>query len=164
MTVSGNWKSYRDGNTGTSKITDTLVTFHFYVEGQGSPDVLSQAVFTEVSGLEIEIEVTPVEEGGANNYVHKLPGRTKVSDITLKNGISNSNDLWLWFKRVLGGKFERKHVSIVMVNQAGEQKARWEYHEAMPIKWVGPQLKADQSALAIQTLVLTHRGLISSNP
>jgi phage tail-like protein len=51
-----------------------------------------------------------------------------------------------------------------MVNQKGEQKARWDYEKALPIKWTGPQLKAEQSTLAIQTLVLTHKGLISSVP
>jgi phage tail-like protein len=162
MTVNGNWKSYR--NSGTSNISDTLVTYHFYVRGASDSDEVSQAVFSEVSGLEVEIEITPVEEGGVNTHVHKLPGRTKVSDITLKNGISSTNDLWLWFKRVLGGEFDRKNVSIVMVNQKGEQKARWDYEKALPIKWTGPQLKAEQSTLAIQTLVLTHKGLISSVP
>jgi phage tail-like protein len=162
MTVNGNWKSYR--NSATSNISDTLVTYHFYVRGASDSDEVSQAVFSEVSGLEVEIEVTPVEEGGVNTHVHKLPGRTKVSDITLKNGISSTNDLWLWFKRVLGGEFDRKNVSIVMVNQKGEQKARWDYEKALPVKWTGPQLKAEQSTLAIQTLVLTHKGLISSVP
>lgn len=159
MTLAGdNPKSYR--NNGTSKITDTLVTYHFYVRGQSDSDEISQAVFAEVTGLEIEIEVTSVEEGGVNDHVHKLPGRAKVSDITLKNGISKTNDLYLWFKDTLNGQFKRKNISIVMVDQRGIERQRWDFIQALPIKWSGPQLKADQSLLAIQTLVLTHRGLV----
>src|SRR5690349_4702920 len=88
--------------------TDILTAFHFYVDGTPA------AVFTEVSGLEVEIEVMNYEEGGRNDIVHRLPGRRKVSDITLKSGITTSNELWKWFNKVLQGEFERHHVSIVL--------------------------------------------------
>jgi phage tail-like protein len=133
--------------------SDIMTTFHFYVEGTPA------AVFTEVSGLEVEIEVMKVEEGGRNDIIHSLPGRRKVSDITLKSGITVSNELWKWFNQVLQGNFKRQHVSIVIVNQLRQPVQAWQFIEALPIKWSGPQLKADQTGGSIQSLVLTHRGL-----
>ena len=150
-------KSYR--NTATSNISDVWTTFHFHVAGQGD-DALTQAIFTEVSGLEVELEVTPYEEGGMNTHVHKLPGRTKVSDITLKNGIMTNNGLWDWFKEILQGTYTRKNVTITLVSEDGEHWQSWEFAQAIPIKWTGPKLKADSTVLAIQSLVLTHKGLI----
>src|SRR6478672_6668664 len=101
---------------GTTPLTygrDVITSFHFYITdahaGTG-PD----AIFTEVSGLEVEITVDPYEEGGVNDHVHKLPGRAKVSDITLKNGITTSNELWDWLKQVLQGSYKRKNISIVV--------------------------------------------------
>jgi phage tail-like protein len=154
-----NPRSYRNRAT-RGDTSDVLVTYYFYVQGQDMGDAISQAVFAEVSGLEVEIEVTPYEEGGVNDHVHKLPGRAKVSDITLRNGVTNSRELWNWFRKTMQGQFERKNVSIIMVDQQGRERQRWDFQEALPIKWTGPQLKAEQSMLAIQTLVLTHRGLI----
>ena len=139
--------------SGTSNRSDPLTTFHFHVDGVG------QAVFTEVTGLDIEVEVTNYEEGGVNDHIHRLPGRVKVSDITLKNGITVSNELWDWYKKILQGNFERRNVSIIMVDQHGAEKMRWNFIEALPVKWSGPQFKADQSQGAVQTLQLSHKGL-----
>ncbi len=154
--------SYR--GSGTNNLSDVWTTFHFYVEG-GAYDALSQAVFTEVSGLEVEIEVTKVEEGGVNDHWRNLLGRAKVSDITLKNGIMTDNSLWEWFKEILQGRYTRKNVTITMVSQfdrnSNTRKTHsWHFVNALPVKWSGPQLKADQTTLAIQTLVLTHEGLL----
>ena len=139
---------------------DLMVGCHFFVRGQSDTDAISQAFFTEVTGLEVEVEIQPVEEGGVNDHTHKLLGRAKVSDITLKNGFTNSNALWNWYKEVLNGTYNRKNISIVMVDNSGTERHRWNFKEALPIKWTGPQLKADQSAVAIQSLQLVHRGLI----
>ena len=137
----------------TTNMTDVLSTFHFYVDGVG------QAVFTEVTGLSVEVMVQDYEEGGRNDHVHRLPGRVKVSDITLKNGIMTSNELWDWYKKILQGQFERRNVSIVVVDQEGTERARWNFIEALPVKWTGPELKSGQSGGAIQALQLAHRGL-----
>jgi len=150
--------------SGTSNLSDVWTTFHFYVEG-GAYDALSQAVFSEVSGLEVEIDVTRVEEGGVNDRHRNLLGRAKVSDITLKNGIMTDNALWEWFREILQGRYVRRNVTITMVSQmyrnTNTRKIHsWHFRDALPVKWSGPQLKADQTALAIQTLVLTHDGLI----
>jgi phage tail-like protein len=140
----------------TSSRQEVLTTFHFYVDGVG------QAVFTDVSGLSVETMVQEYEEGGRNDHIHRLPGRIKVSDITLKNGITTSNELWDWWKKIMQGTFERRNVSIVMVDQTGQEVTRWSFIEALPVKWVGPEFKAGQSAAAIQSLQLAHRGLQTS--
>src|SRR4030081_598855 len=69
----------------------------FYVgigKGQGSKEI--QAVFTELSGLQVEMVLTDYEEGGTNNFVHRLPGRLKVGNITLKHGLTKSNEFLRW--------------------------------------------------------------------
>ena len=50
-------------------------TFNFAVEIEG----LLVGGFTEVSGLESEVEVEEYREGGVNGFVHKLPVRTKFA-------------------------------------------------------------------------------------
>ncbi|HKP52219.1 MAG TPA: phage tail protein [Chloroflexia bacterium] len=142
--------------TVTSKRPDVLTTFHFYVEGFGE-----QAVFTEITGLSVEVMVQDYEEGGQNDYIHRLPGRVKVSDITLRNGVTTSNEILEWFQKILEGKFERRDVTIIMVNQdkTTGRNQKWTFKRALPVKWTGPELKAGQSGAAIQSLQLTHQGL-----
>lgn len=143
------------GMTGGGVRPDPVVSAHFYIMDAAKP----AAVFTELSGLEVEIEVQNWEEGGTNDHVHRLPGRAKVSDITLRNGVTTSNDLWRWMSEVLQGTFNRKNITIALVDNKGKTIQKWEFVKAIPVKWTGPQLKSDQSAIAIQSLVLAHQGL-----
>ena len=90
-------------------------SYRFYVEIAGVP----QAVFTEVSGLQIETEITEYEEGGNNDFVHRLPGRTKIGNITLKRGMTSSNELLQWFLKIARGSIDRRNVTVIMYDSAG---------------------------------------------
>ena len=135
--------------------TDPYLTSKFYIEIQG----IEQASFAECSGLAVETEVFEYQEGGLNEYVHKLPGRSKVSNVTLKRGITDSNELWDWYRDVVQGKIERKNVSIVLYDLEGNEVMRWAFIDAYPVKWSGPAFKADANAISIETLELAHRGM-----
>jgi phage tail-like protein len=36
---------------------------------------------------------------------------------------------------------------------------RWTFEQAYPVKWSGPQFKADDNAVAVETLELAHEGM-----
>jgi phage tail-like protein len=131
------------------------VNFRFLVEIQG----FVVGGFSEVSGLQAETEVETIEEGGVNDYVHKIPKRTKYPNLVLKRGLADSDVLWNWYKCVVNGKITRTSGAIILLDLEGNQKWRWNFKEAYPVKWVGPELKADSSTIAVETLELAHNGL-----
>lgn len=133
---------------------DPFPNCRFYVEVNNS----KEAIFTEVSGLQVEMEVMEYEEGGQNDFVHRLPGRSKVSNITLKRGMIRSNDFFNWYMKIAQGTIERRNVSVVMYDVAGIEVARWNFINAYPVKWIGPQFVADGTAAAVETLELAHEG------
>jgi phage tail-like protein len=134
--------------------TDPYLGAHFFVEIEG----VDQGGFTECTGLQAEVEVTDYQEGGNNGFIHKLPGRTKFTNVVLKHGMIDSTDLWDWFQNVTRGDFERKDVSVVLYNDAQEEVRRWNLREAFPSKWIGPAFNATNAAVAIETLELAHHG------
>jgi phage tail-like protein len=137
---------------------DPLTTHSFSVEiGQ-----IQHAMFSEFSGLQAEVEVLSYEEGGCNDFVHKLPGRTKFSNITLKRGVAYTDELWLWFMQVMNGAVMRKNVSVVLYNAAHKEVKRWNFVRAYPVKWSGPAFKASENAISIETLELAHEGMMVS--
>jgi phage tail-like protein len=127
----------------------------FYVELGGSP----QAVFTEVSGLELEVDVFEYEEGGANAHVHQLPGRVRASNLTFKRGITRSTELLEWCFEVARGEINARNLTVVIYDARGEMVMRWNFENAYPVKWTGPQLSAEGTDVAIETLELAHSGL-----
>jgi phage tail-like protein len=127
----------------------------FYVMIEGIP----KAVFSEVSGLQVETEVMEYAKGGNNSFSHRLPGRTKVSNLTLKRGMTSSNEFFKWYVQTMNGKSDRRNLAVVMYDSQGEELLRWDFLNAYPVKWIGPQLEAGSNATAVETLELAHDGL-----
>ena len=118
------------------------------------------AGFKECSGLKIETEIQEYPEGGLNTYTHKLPVRAKYGNITLKRGLDEGQDLYRWYMDCIRRTVRREEISIIVYDYLGKEKQRWELHEAFPCKWTGPDLKADQGAMAVETVEIAHHGLL----
>ncbi|MEI7025321.1 phage tail protein [Paenibacillus sp. y28] len=130
-------------------------TFRFIVELDG----LQAAGFSEVSGLQSEIEYEEIAEGGVNTHFHRLPKRVKSPPLVLKRGLSLSTDLWNWYSSAMNGQITRKTGSIIMYDQDGDELCRWNFAEAYPIKWSGPELNAMRSEVAVESIEIVHNGL-----
>ena len=140
----------------TGARVDPYRNFNFLVELDG----IAQASFTECSGLEATTEVIETREGGDNVTVRKLPGKTTYADISLKWGLTDSDELWQWRQSVIQGTFQRKNGSIVIYDLTNKREVvRWNFVNAWPSKWDGPALSARGSEVAIETLVLAHEGI-----
>jgi phage tail-like protein len=143
----------------TAARVDPFRNFNFLVEIDG----ISQANFIECSGLDATTEVIETREGGNNTTVSKLPGKTTYTDITLKWGMTASNELWLWRQAVIDGAVAqmRRNGSIVLYDLTNKNEvARWNFFNAWPSKWDGPALNAKGNDIAIETLVISHEGIV----
>lgn len=136
----------------TGQRVDPFKGFNFRVEMDG----IQQAGFQEVSGLDASTDAQDYREGTDPTHVRKLPGLNKYSAITLKRGINLSDELWKWRQTVIDGKAELKTGSIVLVDDAGSDVLRWNFFNAWPSKWTGPAFNSTSSAIAVETLELTH--------
>ena len=138
-----------------AKREDPYLSFNFLVEIQS----LIVGGFSEVLGLQAETKFEEIREGGVNDHVHKLPKITEYPNITLKRGITDSDVLWKWHQDVIEGKIDRKNVFVVLLDAEGNEKWRWHLIEAYPVKWTGPDLKADGNAIAFEAVELAHNGI-----
>lgn len=118
-----------------------------------------QGGFSEVSGLALETEVVDYREGNDLPRVRKLAGMEKYTELSLKRGVTDSTELYDWYKVNKDGKTNRRAGSIVLQDETGVEKARWNFFEAWPSKWTGPTFNASSSEVAIEELVLVHEGL-----
>jgi phage tail-like protein len=154
-------------------VTDVLLTtFRFEVgfdrvTGEG-PQRLGDGGFAEVSGLEVEMEVADLEEGGRNDAVTRRIGRAKFQPLVCKRGMLGpaegevEPELWQWFQDVVTGvRPVRRYDGTVQVrDQAGTTMAVWRFSRAVPTKIVGPTLNAKSGEVAVEELHLAHEGLV----
>jgi phage tail-like protein len=116
--------------------------------------------FSEVSGLEVNTEFEEIKEGGVNHFVHKLPKISKYANLVLKRGITNSDLLFKWHQNVIMGIIDRKSLTVILVDTQKRELKKWMYQNAFPVKWTGPDLKADSNTVAIESVEMVHQGLL----
>ncbi len=134
----------------TGKRVDPYRNFNFLVEIDG----ITQAGFTECSGVGAQNDPVEYREGGMVNTTHKLPGMTKYTNLVLKWGLTDSHNLYDWFRDVSNGKVTRKNGSVIVLDLQGTEVLRWNFFDAWPTKWDGPDFTAKSTDVAIDSLEL----------
>lgn len=135
---------------------DPFRAYNFKLMIQG----VTEAHFTQCTGLGIKVHALEYREGGANQVVQKIPGRVEYANVTLHYGLTASAELWNWFLTAVAGKVERKNVSIVMLDADGTTEVmRWNLMRAWPSEWSGAPLDALAREVAIEKLTLVFETL-----
>lgn len=120
----------------------------------------ASGAFQEVTGLGAQLEVTSYPEGGRNDSVHQLPLRHSWNRITLKRGVVRDPGLWSWYQAGLADSLgARRDGAVIMLDEAGLPAKSWIFHGGLAAKWTGPDLHAEQNAVAIEQLEIAHEGL-----
>ena len=122
--------------------------FRFMVQAEGTSPL---GVFTECTLPTVEWTMQEVKEGGVNDYVHQLPGMRKKATLTLKNGIGDAK-LYDWCIKTMAENFERKALTVTMMDVSGRVFMEWNLQKVLPSKWTAPALKSDDNTIAIQSI------------
>lgn len=137
-----------------TEVVNRAVSWRYFVE----IDRVTVAEFIECGGLTVERESNGITEGGQTTYEIKLPGRLKYTNITLKRGLIDLQLLdWLLKNADTNTvKPELRNVTIYLANESGETAYTWSVKHAYPVKWTGPQLKADSNEISMEELELAY--------
>lgn len=136
---------------------DIPVVFHFKVELDGT-SADQDVRFQEVTGLSAEVSTEEFREGGLNGYAHRLPTGAKYGNLVLKRGFVNGSEVAKWFRRAVENfEFEPKNVTVTLLNEAHEPLATWSFTGAWPVKWSLSDFKAQENALAVESMELAYR-------
>ncbi len=143
-----------------------LTGYHFIVAFELFPQLPNDFSFREVSGLTVNVEMEPFKEGGQNRFEHQLPVRTNYTDITLKRGAFEvPSGLMAWcINAVQNFEFQPSNLLISMLNDSHVPVQSWYVVNAIPKKVEFSDLNAEQSQVAIETMVLSYNYFNILNP
>jgi phage tail-like protein len=152
--------------------------FEVEIEGQVFP-------FKSCSGLNIEQSVVEIEEGGFNGTTHRLPGRTKFSNIVLKMGFCGADSpLYALKRRHINDKPVSSSATDALagwqtapsdggpgrfsgtITQKGPNGAvaKWAFRAGWITKWQGPDLDASKNEVSIESIEIAHEGVYMLPP
>lgn len=139
--------------------TDPYKNFRFRVEISG----IRIAAFSEATVPDSTSDVIDYREGTDGPSFKKLSGAIKYGNLTLKKGITDSMDLYKWRKDVeqrgASAKTVRKDVSLILVDEEGKDKCRWDLQNAWPSKYDPSDFNAKGNEVLIETYELAHEGI-----
>ncbi len=114
--------------------------------------------FQTVSGLTVEYDFESIKEGGENRFEHKLPVRTKYTDLVLKRGMLTDSAVVDWFLKAFRDReFSPTSINVILMNEKGDPLKTWKVAQAIPKKWSVSDLNASDNAIVVETLELTYQ-------
>jgi phage tail-like protein len=127
---------------------------------------LCEGQFSECDGLEVNMDVKTIREGGNNTAQVRLIGAVNYGTLTLKRGMtSRSVDLWDWFDaqqhatpRELRNDY-RANATIVLKTPAKKESARFVLRRCLLTKLKAPALNAKDGIVAIEELQLSYQSM-----
>jgi phage tail-like protein len=139
-----------------------FIAFNFSVEinrgEEGKP--LVNAAFAECDGLEMNMEVKTIREGGANDRQIRLNGPVAYGQLSLKRGMTDSFDLWTWFHDSVDDPRLRANAEVVLLAADGTtERARFILSRCVPVKLKAPALNAKDGQIAIEELQVAYETL-----
>jgi len=135
---------------------DPYSAYNFWVEWDG----IIHAGFSECSGLTATRNSSDYREGTDKSLgKRKVPGLNDYGNITLKRGMTDNKELWEWHKKLQNGETVRRNLSIILADNQGQEKIRWNLESCWPTTWNAPDFNATSDEIAIETLELIHEGI-----
>ena len=153
-------------------MSDTTVGFNGELPSTASflfeVDGVTIGMFSQVSGLEVRVEVATYQEGGQNGFVHQLPGRMTWPTILLRRGVTNSDALFDWVNKTAGPGYAannnartRSTGAITVIGSDGSRLRAWELQDVFAVRWSGPNFDAANASPLQEELELAHHGFTS---
>jgi phage tail-like protein len=111
----------------------------------------------------MEQDVIELKENTADGKysVKKLPGRWKAGECTLTRGLSEDNSFEKWIKDSQFGKMAdvRKGGAVIVFDFEGQEMKRYNFTNAWPKSLEIGSLKAGDTSVLTEKLVLTYERL-----
>lgn len=138
---------------------DPLRNYRFTIEFEGS----KKAGFSDVIVAETTVDMVDYRNGSDPTHARKLSGLTKYGNITLKRGMTTGKDgqvLHDWHKAVLakGAANNRKDVTLSVLDEAGQEVARFVIAQAWPAKHHQSDLSGKGAEVIQELLELANEG------
>lgn len=128
--------------------------------------------FERIIGVGDSVDVRDVREGG-HPGVYYFPRRSRRDTISLVRGMTLNKGLWNWFDEVRNWKKGKPNyartMSIMILDHISPPQTkgqpiqfevwRFDFVDAWPSEWRGPELSAQDEELAFESITVQHGGI-----
>lgn len=134
---------------------DPEIPYRYFLEIGGVECVR----FTKVSGLKMSTKVSQVREGGNNVFEHAMIESQTFDPLVIEKGFYSARDeFFAWMKTVHdpNEKVERQSLSLVILNDAGEETGRFQLYGAFITEYEGPGFDSKGKDIAFEKIKIHY--------
>jgi phage tail-like protein len=126
--------------------------FQLVVQGVSDDGSAVSGAFTEISGLEAEVNAIEYRNGNEARTVRKIEGLVSYPNLTCKRGATGHVEFWNWIKRAVDGEIQRADGSVILQDENQVEVMRWNFTRGWPCKYTAPTFNAANNEIAMETL------------
>lgn len=118
-------------------------------------DGIATAGFQRVNLPEASVSQVSYRDGNDPTTNRKLAGNRQYETLVLERGVeAGVTELYEWYKQVEEGKTAEaaRAIAVILLDRQGNAQARWEFTDAWPARYEGPELDAMTDGVATETL------------
>ena len=137
-----------------------IPAFHFEV---AFPDLDSKChlACSSVSGLDRDLQVEEIQEGGVNTYSHRLPKPVKYKNLVLKRALTvddSKNTVLTWIRNAMENfVIAPQTITVSMLNIEHKAVRSWTIYGAYPVKTSLSTIDASKNEILIDTIELAFQ-------
>jgi phage tail-like protein len=138
------------GMSQPSTFTEAYMTSRYSLEIDGVPILYPHSI----DGIESVTDVIPYRDG-EEGVTHFRAGMVTTNVLRISKNMSTPSELFQWRKAVLDGKVERRSISVIFHNDAGEETARYTFSECWPVRYSLDAFNARSSGHASERIEIS---------
>lgn len=138
--------------------------FYFTVD-LGSDNGVGEVPFQEVSGLEIDSQITEYRSENEKRFsTVKMPGLVKSGSVTMKKGMFKDDmAFWEWYEQIKMNTIARTTITINLLDESAAPLMTWVLANAWPTKITVTDMKTDANEVAVETIEIVHEGITQND-
>lgn len=126
--------------------------FQLIVNGISDDGAAVSGSFTEITGLELAINVIEYRNGSEGTTVRKIPGLHTQTNLVCKRGTTGDTEFFEWIQSAVEGDVQRAEGAIILNDAQQSEVMRWTFAGGWPCKYSGPSFNATTNEVAFETL------------
>lgn len=135
---------------------DNVVSVYFALE----IDNADLGIFSNCSGLGIDMQIEQREDGGGGWTVHQLVGRPKYTNVTVTRPIGPDTAKTMAWLQTMVGAMQPSTARLAALSPNGDTVFSWTLSGVLPARWTGPSFDATSPTPVTETLELAYTSIM----
>jgi phage tail-like protein len=115
----------------------------------------------QVAGLESEVEVVLLDDGGSSDGQKNVRGASSNSGyltLTVESTSPSAFTLWDWYEKICDTSIplEKRNIKIeLLTSDTKKASLVWKISNAWPCRWIGPELNKNDKGVSLDSIAFS---------